>query len=90
MEDLYSRKLAWLKDNERPEAVLLVAYDPERINLAMAWTNLEAKRLRNCVGALSERAGMSLWQYISSRMASTSTTECVINSMTALSAPTTP
>ena len=31
-EDLYSQKLAWFKQSERPEAVLLVADSPERIS----------------------------------------------------------
>jgi len=43
-KDLYSQKLAWFKQNERPEVVLLVAEDPERIKVIVAWTNLEVRR----------------------------------------------
>lgn len=43
-ENLYIKKLAWFKQNEKPEAVLLVADNPERIKLLIAWTNLDVKR----------------------------------------------
>ena len=39
-EDLYTEKLAWFKQNEKPETVLLVADNTERIKLVIAWTNL--------------------------------------------------
>ena len=39
-EDLYAEKLAWFKQNEKPEVVLLVADNPERVKLVLAWTNL--------------------------------------------------
>lgn len=42
-ESLYVEKLAWFKQNERPETVLLVADNPERIKLVIAWTNLDVK-----------------------------------------------
>ena len=35
-EDLYAERLAWFKENERPEAVLVVADDPERIKGVVA------------------------------------------------------
>ncbi len=43
-EDTYSEKLVWFKQNEKPEVVLLVADDPERIKLILAWSNLNVKR----------------------------------------------
>jgi len=43
-EDLYTEKLAWFKQNEKPEAVLLVADNPERIKLVVAWSNLDVRR----------------------------------------------
>ncbi len=42
-EDLYAEKLAWFKQNEKPEVVLLVADNPERVKLVLAWTNLNVK-----------------------------------------------
>jgi hypothetical protein len=42
-EDLYTEKLAWFKQNEKPEVVLLVADNPERIKIVVAWTNLNVK-----------------------------------------------
>jgi hypothetical protein len=35
-EDFYAQKLAWFKQNERPEAVLLVADDPEFTKIVVA------------------------------------------------------
>jgi len=43
-EDIYSEKLAWFKQNEKPEVVLLVADTPERIKLVLAWANLNVQR----------------------------------------------
>lgn len=42
-EDIYAEKLAWFKQNERPEVVLLVADNPELTRIVVAWTNLEVK-----------------------------------------------
>jgi len=43
-KDAYATKLAWFKQNEKPEAVLLVADSPELIRIAVAWTNTSVKR----------------------------------------------
>ena len=62
-EDLYAQKLAWFKQNERPEAVLLVADNPERIKIVVAWTNLEVKR----ADRLTEFRGESeneVWEWL--------------------------
>ncbi len=37
--DVFAEKLARFKQNEKPEAVLLVAGNPEPIRLIVAWTN---------------------------------------------------
>ena len=63
IEDLYSQKLAWFKDNERPEAVLLVADDLERIKLVMAWTNLEVKRAEKLT-ALRGESENEAWEWL--------------------------
>jgi hypothetical protein len=62
-EDLFAEKLAWFKQNERPEAVLLVADNPERIKLVIAWTNLNVRRVEK----LSELTGESeneVWEWL--------------------------
>ena len=62
-EDLYLEKLAWFKQNERPEAVLLVADNPERIKLIVAWSNLDVKRAER----LTELRGESeneVWEWL--------------------------
>ena len=41
---LYAEKLAWFKDHEKPEAVLILADDPQMIRLAVAWTSTTVKR----------------------------------------------
>lgn len=40
-DGLYAHRLSWFKQNEKPEAVLLVADNPERIKIVVGWTNLE-------------------------------------------------
>lgn len=43
-ESLFAEKLNWFKQNEKPEAVLIVADNPELIRIIVAWSNLEVKR----------------------------------------------
>ncbi len=42
-EDLHAQKLDPFKQNERPEAVLLVADDPEFTKIVVAWTSLDVR-----------------------------------------------
>jgi hypothetical protein len=46
-EDLYAQKLAWFKQNERPEVVLLLADDPESTKIVVAWTSLDVRSVGN-------------------------------------------
>jgi hypothetical protein len=39
-DDPYAEKLAWFKQNEKPEVVLVVADNPELIKIVVAWTSL--------------------------------------------------
>lgn len=62
-EDLYTKKLAWFKQNEKPEAVLLVADNPERIKLVFAWSNMDVR----CAERLTELRGDSeneVWRWL--------------------------
>jgi hypothetical protein len=47
MSDLFIEKLAWFKQNEKPEAVLLIADEPERIKIVIAWTNIQVVQAEN-------------------------------------------
>ena len=62
-DDLYLEKLSWFKQNERPETVLLVADDSERIKIVVAWTNLDVKHAEK----LTELEGESeneVWEWL--------------------------
>jgi len=62
-EDLYTEKLAWFKQNERPEVVLLVSDNPEFIKIVVAWTNLDVRR----VDRLTEPTGETeneVWEWL--------------------------
>ena len=41
--NIFSEKLAWFKQNERPEVVLLIANNPELIKIVVAWTSLNMR-----------------------------------------------
>jgi len=62
-EDLYFNKLAWFKQNEKPEVVLLVTDDMERTKLIIAWTNLNV----GCVeqpSALKDESENEIWDWL--------------------------
>jgi hypothetical protein len=40
IKDLYSDKLNWFKQNERPEVVLLLTDNPDLVKIVVAWTSL--------------------------------------------------
>jgi hypothetical protein len=62
-EGLFAEKLAWFKQNERPEAVLLVADNPERIKLVIAWTNLSVRRAEKLTELTSESEN-EVWEWL--------------------------
>ncbi len=67
IEDLYTEKLAWFKQNEKPEVVLLVVDNPERIKIVLAWTNLNVKRadkLTELKGESETEAWDWLWENV--------------------------
>lgn len=39
MNTFFSEKIEWFKSNEKPEVVLLIADDPQKIKFLIAWTN---------------------------------------------------
>lgn len=42
-ETLFVEKLAWFKQNEKPETVLIVADNRELIKIIVAWSNIEVR-----------------------------------------------
>lgn len=62
-EDLFAEKLAWFKRNERPEAVLLVADNPERIKIVIAWTNLNVRRAEKPTELTGESEN-EVWEWL--------------------------
>lgn len=45
LEVTFAKKLAYFKQNEKPEVVLLIADNPELIKIIIAWTNIDVKRV---------------------------------------------
>jgi len=63
MNDLFSEKLAYFKQNEKPETVLLVSGDLDRIRIIIAWTNVYIRRVER----LKELKGESeneIWEWL--------------------------
>jgi len=61
--DLYSEKLTWFKQNEKPEALLVVANNPDLIKIVVAWTSLDVRR----AGKLTRLPGESeseIWEWL--------------------------
>lgn len=65
MSDLFIEKLSWFKQNEKPEAVLLIADEPERIKIIIAWTNtqvVQAENLTELVNTSEKGIWAWLWE----------------------------
>ncbi len=62
-ENLYLEKLAWFKQNEKPETVLLVADNTERIKIILAWTNIDVKRAENFT-ELRDESENEVWEWL--------------------------
>jgi len=62
-EDLFTEKLAWFKQNERPEVVLVVADNPELIKIVVAWTSLDVKRADKLTKLASETES-KIWEWL--------------------------
>jgi hypothetical protein len=64
-ENLYTEKLVWFKQNEKPEMVLMIVNNPELIKIVIVWTNLEMKRtdkLTNLIGESENEIWDWLWK----------------------------
>ena len=61
--DLYTEKLAWFKQNERPEVVLVMADNPEFVKIVIAWTSLDVKR-SNKLTKLAGETESEVWEWL--------------------------
>ena len=64
-KNYYIAKLAWFKQNEKPEVVLVIADNPEFIKIIIGWTNLEvtpAISLSQLVGESEHEIWRWLWE----------------------------
>ena len=59
----YSEKLAWFKQNEKPEAVLVIANNRELIGIIIAWINLEVKHTDKLI-QLSGESENEIWDWL--------------------------
>ena len=62
-EDLWTEKFAWFKQNEKPEAVLLVADNLELVKLIIAWTSLQVTRARKLTKLAGETES-EVWEWL--------------------------
>jgi hypothetical protein len=62
-ENLYPEKLAWFKQNEKPEVVLLLADEPERFKLVIAWTNVQTS-VANDLTELNDASENKTWEWL--------------------------
>jgi hypothetical protein len=63
-EDLFVEKLNRFKQNEKPEAVLVIADNPDYIKIVVAWTNLRVQHnteLNNQAGESENESWEWLW-----------------------------
>lgn len=63
MSDLFIEKLTWFKQNEKPEAVLLIADEPERIKIIIAWTNTQIVQAEN-LPELLNTSEKGIWAWL--------------------------
>ena len=64
-ENIYAEKLALFKQNEKPEAVLLIADEPERIKIVLGWTNMDVRhteQLTELGGGSENEVWTWLWE----------------------------
>jgi len=50
VKDLYSDKLNWFKQNEKPEVVLLLSGTPDLVEIVIAWTSLDVRQASKLTG----------------------------------------
>jgi len=63
MNDLFAERLERFKANEKPEVVLLVADDPQKIRLLVAWTNTAVSHTESKIDFNDEQEN-AIWQWL--------------------------
>ena len=62
-EDFYEEKLEHFKKNEQPEAVLLIADEPNLINIVVSWTNTKVTRAKKPVNLRGDSES-EVWEWL--------------------------
>ena len=62
-EDLYTEKLNWFKQNERPEVVLLLADNTNLRKIVVAWISLDTNRVDKLTGLLGDSENEA-WEWL--------------------------
>jgi len=62
-EDLYAKKMAHFKENEKPEIVLLIGEDLDLIKIIVAWTNTTVMRARK-LSPLRSDSESEVWEWL--------------------------
>ena len=62
-EDLYTEKLNWFKQNEKPEVVLLIAENPGYVKIVVAWASLNVRRV-NRLTKLPGDSESEAWEWL--------------------------
>ena len=62
-EDVYEEKLAYFKENERPEVVLLIGDDLDLIKIIVAWTNTAITRAEK-LSACPDESESDAWEWL--------------------------
>jgi len=63
VEDTYSQKLVWFKQNEKPEALLVVADNPPLLKIIVAWTTTPVSRADNLT-LLRDDSESAAWEWL--------------------------
>ena len=61
--DLFTGKLAWFKQNEKPEAVLIVASNPELVKIVVAWSYLDIQ-IAHSLSPLTGDSVNEIWNWL--------------------------
>lgn len=62
-EDVFAKKLEAFKHDEKPEVVLLLADNPDLVNIVVAWTNTTVGRTEDLT-ALCDESVNAAWEWL--------------------------
>jgi hypothetical protein len=62
-DTIFVEKLAYFKQNEKPEVVLLIADKPEPTRIIIAWTNISVGRVNELI-PLSSDSERETWEWL--------------------------